>query len=65
MAATRCPTCKKPVDLSARTRFRPFCSERCRLVDLGHWAAEDYKVEGGPAPDTEHRDDSRKRGPAH
>lgn len=28
--------------------FRPFCSERCKLIDLGHWAAGDYVIEGKP-----------------
>lgn len=35
-----CPTCKKPVELSAGYPWRPFCSERCRLVDLGEWLGE-------------------------
>lgn len=38
----RCPTCKKTVTTKAR-EF-PFCSERCRFVDLGRWFAEDYRV---------------------
>jgi uncharacterized protein len=39
----RCPICRKPVD-SGRTREFPFCSERCRLIDLGNWAREKYKI---------------------
>ena len=38
-----CPICKKPTD-SARDADFPFCSERCRLMDLGAWAAEKYVV---------------------
>lgn len=38
-----CPTCGKPVDWAA-SAFRPFCSERCKLIDLGAWAAERYRV---------------------
>jgi hypothetical protein len=38
-----CPICKKPTDSSVQADF-PFCSERCRLLDLGHWAAERYVV---------------------
>jgi endogenous inhibitor of DNA gyrase (YacG/DUF329 family) len=30
--------------LTADNRFRPFCSERCKLIDLGAWAAESYRV---------------------
>jgi uncharacterized protein len=39
-----CPTCKGKLDWSPKSRFRPFCSERCRLIDLGAWAAEKYAV---------------------
>jgi len=38
-----CPICRKPVDSSADADF-PFCSERCRLQDLGNWASERYVV---------------------
>jgi uncharacterized protein len=37
-----CPTCKKPVD-PANEDF-PFCSDRCRLIDLGAWASGDYRI---------------------
>ena len=37
-----CPICKKPVE-SSNEDF-PFCSERCRLLDLGAWASGDYRV---------------------
>jgi endogenous inhibitor of DNA gyrase (YacG/DUF329 family) len=40
--ALRCPTCKKPVDLSS-PRI-PFCSERCQLIDLGRWSDEEYRI---------------------
>jgi uncharacterized protein len=39
----RCPICKTPTDSATHTEF-PFCSERCRLQDLGNWAAEKYVV---------------------
>lgn len=39
-----CPTCGKPVTWVAENKFRPFCSERCRKIDLGAWAAEEYRV---------------------
>lgn len=39
----RCPICKSPTDSEASTEF-PFCSERCRLLDLGAWASEKYVV---------------------
>ena len=37
-----CPTCKKPVEISSEDF--PFCSDRCRLLDLGKWASGDYRV---------------------
>jgi len=40
----RCPQCGAPVEWSAASAFRPFCSERCRNVDLGAWASEAYRV---------------------
>jgi uncharacterized protein len=39
-----CPTCGTTVKWHGESRFRPFCSERCRLIDLGGWAAEAYRV---------------------
>ena len=38
-----CPICRKPTDSESDKDF-PFCSERCRLTDLGNWASEKYKV---------------------
>ena len=37
-----CPICKKPVDPSSENV--PFCSDRCRVIDLGKWASGDYRV---------------------
>jgi uncharacterized protein len=45
-----CPTCKKPVK-NADPDF-PFCSERCRIIDLGKWASGDYKI-SSPLKDAE------------
>ncbi len=41
-----CPTCGKPVEWRPENRFRPFCSERCKQIDLGAWASETYKIPG-------------------
>ncbi len=57
----RCPICRKPADWSPSNRFRPFCSERCRDIDLGQWAAEVYRVPGGKVEDHEHPDDLKKK----
>lgn len=50
MAAPRvnCPTCQRELTWSEEFPFRPFCSERCRMVDLGAWFAEERKVAGEP-----------------
>lgn len=40
-----CPTCGKIMEWDSGNRFRPFCSERCKLIDLGKWANEEYRVE--------------------
>ena len=34
----KCPTCEKAVAWIESSKYRPFCSERCRLIDLGEWA---------------------------
>lgn len=45
----KCPTCAAPVEWEA-TPTRPFCSERCRLLDLGKWLNEEYAI---PAVETD------------
>lgn len=48
--AVACPICSRPA--AERTADRspwPFCSERCRLIDLGKWLGEEYRVPAGPA----------------
>ena len=51
-----CPTCQKRIAYDSSNPFRPFCSERCKLIDLGEWANENYKIPTKPAVDdgTEH-----------
>ncbi|MGD8175489.1 DNA gyrase inhibitor YacG [Marinimicrobium sp. ARAG 43.8] len=52
-----CPTCGKTVRWTDAFPYRPFCSERCKLIDLGEWASENHKIPGEPViPDPE--DDS-------
>jgi len=45
-----CPRCAKPIEWSKEYSFRPFCSERCKLIDLGEWAAEEKAIPGEPLP---------------
>ena len=56
-----CPTCGKPSAFTPANPWRPFCSERCRSIDLGAWASESYRV-GSPPPD---RGDDEAAGTAH
>jgi endogenous inhibitor of DNA gyrase (YacG/DUF329 family) len=45
MATTvKCPTCRRPVEWSPDSQYRPFCSERCRLIDLGAWFSEQHRI---------------------
>ena len=41
-----CPTCGKNVEWSENNRFRPFCCERCKLIDFGDWASEKHTIAG-------------------
>jgi len=45
-----CPICGKQVAWTAESFWRPFCSKRCKLGDLGAWAAEEYRVAGSEPP---------------
>ncbi len=50
-ATTICPQCKQKFVIDKISiDFRPFCSKRCKMIDLGHWLAEKYVVEGSSAP---------------
>lgn len=42
----KCPTCGADVEYGPRSPFRPFCSERCKLIDLGAWATDAYRIPG-------------------
>ena len=60
-APRRCTVCGRPAD----PRFRPFCSARCKQVDLGRWLAGDYVIPGDPPEDGPEDDpDKDKAGPA-
>lgn len=51
----RCPICKQEV--AAGSEFVPFCSDRCRLIDLGNWASEKYRIPAAPQPDEEEEEE--------
>lgn len=55
----QCPTCKKPVEVPADDQPMgpfPFCSDRCKMVDLGRWLDEKYQI---PVQITEDDEDDR------
>ena len=53
-----CPYCGKSVEWTAANAWRPFCSERCRRIDLGAWATEKYRV-----PVVEEKDEPEQAAP--
>jgi len=50
-----CPQCGRPVEFAPASRWRPFCSARCKTIDLGAWATETYRV---PLPESPEPDDA-------
>jgi hypothetical protein len=59
-----CPICDEP-RVRADTPYRPFCSERCQLVDLGRWLNEDYRIPGEPVAESNGSDDAIAPDKAH
>lgn len=58
MATTvKCPTCRRAVPWSEESVYRPFCSDRCRLIDLGAWLTEQHKIPDESAQSDESPDD--------
>ncbi|RLV58622.1 DNA gyrase inhibitor YacG [Parashewanella curva] len=47
----QCPTCQTEVEWSPQQQFKPFCSERCKMIDLGDWAAEKHAIPVEPELD--------------
>ena len=54
-----CPNCKKSVPWTEQSKHRPFCSARCRLIDLGAWASEEHYIAGDPDFDGSSENDER------
>ncbi|ALP51773.1 hypothetical protein Tel_00685 [Candidatus Tenderia electrophaga] len=52
-----CPSCGKQVVWEETSKWRPFCSERCKLIDLGEWASESHRIPGEELPATEENED--------
>jgi endogenous inhibitor of DNA gyrase (YacG/DUF329 family) len=47
---TNCPTCSKVLEFNSQNPSRPFCSERCKLIDFGAWANEAYAIAADEPP---------------
>jgi endogenous inhibitor of DNA gyrase (YacG/DUF329 family) len=58
-----CPVCRAPVAWNPDSPWRPFCSERCKTIDLGDWASEQHVIAGraGAADDSPARDEDASR----
>jgi endogenous inhibitor of DNA gyrase (YacG/DUF329 family) len=52
-----CPVCGKKGTWTTDNSYRPFCSSRCKLIDLGDWAAEKHRVPGEPANNQQEPED--------
>jgi endogenous inhibitor of DNA gyrase (YacG/DUF329 family) len=57
----KCPTCRRPVEWSDASAFRPFCSDRCRLIDLGAWLTEQHAIPDGSGAESADPDETRNR----
>lgn len=55
----RCPACGGDSIYAPANRFRPFCSERCKNMDLGAWASESFRVPGEAPPDDQNFGDPK------
>lgn len=44
--SVKCPHCSREVEFGPQSPYRPFCSERCRMTDLGAWASDAYRING-------------------
>ena len=56
-AEVKCPQCGKKVEWKPENKYRPFCSERCKLIDFGAWAKEEHSIPGSPTFDDLMSDD--------
>jgi endogenous inhibitor of DNA gyrase (YacG/DUF329 family) len=57
----RCPSCGAPARYAPDNPWRPFCSERCKQIDLGAWASERFRVADPTPPDADSTADEALR----
>lgn len=53
----KCPHCGTAVRWTTGSRYKPFCSERCRLIDLGDWLLEKHAIPDSPLPEVQDEPD--------
>jgi len=58
----KCPRCGKETE-TAKNPFRPFCSERCKLVDLGNWLSGNYRIPSTERPEGDKQDTVPQKDP--
>jgi endogenous inhibitor of DNA gyrase (YacG/DUF329 family) len=58
MKQVQCPTCGASLSWGPESAWRPFCSERCRLIDLGEWFSEGHRIPASGEEGTEDGADS-------
>ena len=56
-----CPCCGGPSVYGPSNAYRPFCSERCKQIDLGAWAAEEFRVPSEAPPEDAEFGDPRRQ----
>jgi hypothetical protein len=56
----KCPICKKNVQ--PESPYAPFCSDRCRLIDLGNWSSENYRISSPMEPEPENDNEEDQGG---
>jgi len=57
MPQVNCPTCQTPLEWSPANPWRPFCCERCKLIDLGEWASGERAIPGPALTESDLGDD--------
>jgi uncharacterized protein len=58
-----CPQCGAKIEWNEKALWRPFCSERCKMIDLGAWASDAYRVSGVANDDDESLSDEPAQPP--
>jgi hypothetical protein len=54
-----CPVCKN-ITTWEENPFRPFCTERCKLIDLGAWASDEYRIPGKPKEENDPSEEDKE-----